>query len=76
MKIPKPILKQASYLVSRFGNQLRYRGKLDGSQLWQFCFPDDMVVGLPVLYQYKNGKVTQMDGERAAELLASRLDED
>lgn len=74
--IPAPVKKSCSELINRFGNRLKFIGMRNGSQIWQFRLPDTATVGLPVVMLYKDGKVTDMDGEEAAILLASLLDKD
>lgn len=75
-KIPSAVRNCAAYFIGRFGNHLKYIGEQNGSQMWQFCFPDELTVGLPVVYLYKNRECTLMDGEDAASLLASLFDKD
>lgn len=71
MEIPKQILKAAAYFIDRFGENLEYLGEQSGAQLWRFRFPDGMVLGMPVVYKFKNGEVSQLEGDEAAGLLAS-----
>ena len=68
-QIPDIIKKEADHLVARFGNGLKYLGKRGKVEYYGFSFPEDCDTGFPVVYQYEGGKVLELSGFAALDII-------
>ncbi len=69
MTIPEQIKIAAKELIDMFGSHFEYLGKRDGADFYRFKFPDDSETGFPCVYQYENGKVLEITGFHALDII-------
>lgn len=69
MKIPEQILHAAQELTARYGNQLVFRGCYNDYSVYQFCFPNDLDTGFPILYLFDGKEVTTIQGSDVFNIL-------
>lgn len=71
MKVPAEILAAASEEIAEYGEHFRLMGELNGKQVYAFKFPNDVLLGFPFLYLYKDHKVDFITGREALMILRS-----
>ena len=71
MNIPEEIKLEAKDLISQFGCNFDYLGRVDGQEAFQFVFPKDMDLGFPRIYLFDtDSKVaTEITGFEALKLI-------
>ncbi|WP_103915128.1 hypothetical protein [Xylanibacter ruminicola] len=57
MNIPNVVEKAASHLTKQFDCGVRCMGKYKGKEAYIANLPDDVTIGFPEVYLYKDGKV-------------------
>lgn len=72
MEIPSQIkTAAASYLRLLPGSKIVYLGEYGGGTAFYVRFPEKMKVGYPPAFILKSGKVTEINGEDALDLISS-----
>lgn len=69
MKVPEQIKTAAKGLIDMFGPRFEYLGRHDGADFYLFRFPDDSETGFPCVYRYENGKVLEITGFHALDII-------
>ena len=62
MIIPEEVKNEARYMMEQYGGHLEYLGDADGQKAWLLRFPEDVAVGFPFLYLYKDGEAVEITG--------------
>lgn len=62
MNIPEQVIKEAGNMMEQYGGNLEYLGDVDGQKAWLPRLPDDLVIGFPFLYLYKDGEAIEITG--------------
>ena len=75
MKVPAKISEAARELIAMYGENLAYLGEHDGSAVYQFKFPEGIDTGFPILFLWKDDKVTEINGPETFDIL-DLFDED
>lgn len=70
MNVPEQVKNEASYMMERYGGHLEYLGDVDGQKAWLLRLPDDLTIGFPHLYLYKDGEALHVTGSSVFEFLS------
>jgi len=70
MSVPAEVLKAAASLVDAYGAHFSLLGKREGRDVYCYEFPRNQYTGFPFVYLYGDGKVEEVTGEEALELIA------
>lgn len=62
MNIPEAVINAAHDMLERYGGALEYLGDDDGQKAWLLRLPDDLDIGFPFLYLYKDGEAIEVTG--------------
>lgn len=62
MNIPEQVTSEARGLMNQYGGHLEYLGDADGQKAWLLRLPDDVAIGFPFLYLYKDGEAVEVTG--------------
>lgn len=62
MNIPEQVTNEARGLMNQYGGHLEYLGDADGQKAWLLRLPDDVAIGFPFLYLYKDGEAVEVTG--------------
>lgn len=62
MNIPEQVKNEAREMINQYGGHLEYLGDDNGQEAWLLHFPDDVCIGFPFLYLYKDGEATEVTG--------------
>lgn len=71
MEIPAEVLKAAAKIVSQYGENFTLVGEYEGSDVYIYRFPEDLILGFPFLYLYKDKRVTFVTGQKARDIIKS-----
>lgn len=66
---PQIVKDAASYLIELYGDNFDYLGKHEGADAYMFKFPEDADTGFPFVYIHKDGKVTEITGFEALDIV-------
>lgn len=78
MKIPDSVKNVAKTLIDRYGGTLNYLGEYEGADAFVFQPNEELVIGYPHVYLFKEGKVEEITEEPALyiiDLLVKDVDE-
>lgn len=50
---------------------IRKIGSRDGADFYRYCFPDDVLIGLPIVVMHKEGHVVTLDADEAHDVCMS-----
>lgn len=78
MKVPEQIKRAAKSLIDAYGDAFDYLGKYKGKAAFSFRFPEDACAGFPSVFLLSDGKVEEVTGFDALDivnLLVENLDE-
>ena len=70
MKTPPEVLKTAKGLVDMYGPHFVLLGNRDGRDVYCYEFPKNNYTGYPFVYLYGDGKVEEVTGEEALEIIS------
>lgn len=62
MEIPEEVKKEAHDLIKQYNGSLEYLGDVEGQKAWLLNVPDDVTIGFPFLYLYKDGEALTVTG--------------
>ena len=71
MEVPEAVLKAAAPLIEMFGQDFDFLGEYEGQQAWLFKYPEDEEVGFPSVFLLKEGKVLEVSGFVALDIVRS-----
>ena len=72
METPKAVIRAASgYLKDYPGSELVSLGKYNGADAFYVAMPDDVIVGYPPVYLFKDSTVKLVYGSRALDIISS-----
>ena len=66
---PQIVKDAANYLIEMYGDNFDYLGKREGADTYMFKFPEDADTGFPFVYIHKDGKVTEITGFEALDIV-------
>ena len=69
-QIPQIVKDAASDLIEEYGDNFDYLGKYEGADAYRFKFPEDADTGFPFVYIHKDGKVTEITGFEALDIVS------
>lgn len=69
MEVPAQIKTAAKSLIDVYGSAFDYLGKYESKDAFLFHFPEDLCVGFPFLYLFKDDQVTEITGTEALNIL-------
>mgnify|MGYP000208445152 CR=1 FL=1 len=69
MNIPEQVKNEARGLIEQYGGNLEYLGDVDGQKAWLLHLPDDVIIGFPFLYLYKDGEAVEITGPSAFDFI-------
>lgn len=64
-QIPQIVKDAASDLIEMFGDNFDYLGKYEGADVYMYHFSEEVTVGGPFVYLYKDGAVERLTGDVA-----------
>ena len=67
--IPQIVKNAAKDLIDMYGDKFEDLGKYEGSDAYAFHFPDDVDTGFPFVFIYKNGKISEITGFEALDII-------
>ena len=70
MSVPAEVLKAAASLVGAYGAHFSLLGNRDGRDVYCYEFPKNNYTGYPFVYFYGDGKVEEVTGEEALEIIS------
>lgn len=70
MNIPEQVKNKARWLIEQYGDSFDYLGDYEGQDAYLFNFPEDTVTGLPFVYLFKDGHVTEKTGFESLDIIA------
>lgn len=62
MNVPEQVKNEARELMEQYGGSLEYLGDVDGQKAWLLHLPDDVTIGFPHLYLYKDVEAIGITG--------------
>ena len=62
MNVPEAVKNEARGMIEQYGGHLEYLGDVDGQKAWLLRLPDDLTIGFPHLYLYKDGEAMHVTG--------------
>lgn len=69
MKIPAKVQAASQSLIDMFGGHIKHSGTYKGSDVYALILPEDVTIGLPYAYLYKDGEVEELSGDVALYIL-------
>ena len=75
MNIPEAVIFAAGEFVEQYGARFDYLGVYDDFDVWVFLFPAIENTGFPYVYLYKDGKVEEISGWFALDIISSITDD-
>ena len=75
METPKEVKVAAASLIEQYGDSFEHLGKYRGRDVWEYCFPEDVITGYPVLFLFKRGKVEEVGGLVALNIVSLLVEE-
>lgn len=68
--IPQKVKESASFLIKTYGDHLKYIGKYQKSDVYQYVFPENTVTGYPFVFLYNpTGDVQKITGYESFEII-------
>ena len=67
---PQIVKDVASHLIEEYGDNFDYLGKYEGADVYMFKFQEDADTGFPFVYIHKDGKVTEITGFEALDIVS------
>lgn len=71
MEVPAQVKATAQDLINMYGDSFDYLGEYEGAETYLYRFPDDIDTGFPFVYLLKDGKVEEISGFLAFDIIGS-----
>lgn len=68
-QVPQIVKDAAKGLIKSFGENIDFLGKYEGWDAYIYNFPDDSCTGFPFVYLLRDGKVSEVTGFEALDIV-------
>ncbi|MBO5974885.1 MAG: hypothetical protein J6P95_04145 [Paludibacteraceae bacterium] len=69
-EISQIVKNTAKDLIEMYGDKIDYLGKYEGADVYSFHFPNDVDTGFPFVFICKNGKISEITGFEALDIIS------
>lgn len=75
MDIPSAVSSEVQYLLETEGGHIVHIGQYQGHEVYQYCFPDDVSTGYPIviLYHPESGTAYEVPAEDGLDIIVEIL---
>ena len=69
-EIPQKVKEAASFLIEMYGDNIKFIGTYQDSDVYEFLFPGETETGYPIIFLYNSaGEVQKMTGFKTFKIL-------